>query len=192
MRRWLVLLAAAVMVVAAACEAFGSPELSAGPPVQALPSVSSVTPGSDAASPTEAPTAAPAIVPTGPKLAANNTLRYTSSTSPGRLIELKVTVRNRGTTAGGKITMEIEGLNYTLKRKTPLVGCVPNCKAATGADGVAHVVWTAPAAGGSKAYTAQLRAKVRGTFRYAVRVYAGTVGAYGDELGSWSATTRVR
>ena len=188
MRRWLVLLAVAAMVGAAGCEAFGSPQATPGPstPTATEAPGAAATPTSE---PTEAPTAAPA---TGPNLAANDTLHYTSATSPGRLIELKVTVRNRGTTAGGKITMEVEGLNFVLKRKTPLVGCVPNCKAATGADGVAHIVWTAPGAGAAKAYTAQLKAKASGTFKYQVRLYEGSVGAYGDELGSWTVTSQVR
>ena len=128
---------------------------------------------------------------TGPKLVANDTIRYTSSTSVGRTIELKVTVRNKGKIAG-KITMEIEGLNFAIKRKTPLVGCVPNCKAATGAENIAYIVWTGPAAGKSRTYIAQLKAKARGTFKYEVRLYIGKVGDYGDELGSWTVTTRVR
>ena len=151
-------------------------------------SVPSLVP-SKSAEPTSQPT--DAITITGPKFVANDTIRYTSSTSVGRTIELKVTVRNKGKIAG-KITMEIEGLNFTLKRKTPLVGCVPNCKAATGAEGVAYIVWTAPAAGKSRTYTAQLKAKARGTFKYEVRLYIGKVGNYGDTLGSWTPTTRVR
>ena len=186
MRRWLVLLVAATMAVASACEAFGSPQLTQAPAIATIAPAATETPSPE---PTLAPTTAPA---TGSKLAANDTIHYTSSTSLGRTIELKVTVRNRGAKAGSKITMEIEGLNFTLKRKTPLVGCIPNCKAATGAEGIAYIVWTAPASGASKTYTAQLKTKARGTFKYEVRVYDGKVGAYGDELGSWTVTSRVR
>jgi hypothetical protein len=153
----------------------------------------STTAPSVAPSTSAEPTAEPidTTTTTGPKLVANDTIRYTSSTSVGRTIELKVTVRNKGKIAG-KITMEVEGLNFAIKRKTPLVGCVPNCKAATGAEGVAYIVWTAPAAGKSRIYVAQLKAKASGTFKYEVRLYIGKVGNYGDELGTWTVTTRVR
>ena len=188
MRRWLTLLAVAVMLVTAACQAFEPTAGSSAPPTGA-PIESSQPTEEPTAEPTEEPTEAPTP---GAKLVAGDTLNYTSVTYVGRIIELTVTVRNKGTKAAGKITMEIEGLGFALERKTPLLGCVPNCKGATGAEGVAYVQWTGPAAGKSKKYTAQLRAKAKGTYKFEVRLYEGKTGDYGDQLGSWTITSRVR
>ena len=155
------------------------------------------TASSASPTPTPASTGAPTLEPTasptaGAVLVAGDTINYTSSTYVGRTINLKVTVRNRGTKAAGKITMEIEGIGFSLKAKAPLVGCVPNCKGATGAEGVAYAVWTGPAAGKSRSYTAQLKAKASGTFKLEVRLYEGGVGAYTDTLGDWTIRSRVR
>ncbi len=145
------------------------------------------------AEPSDEPTEEPTEAPTpGAQLVAGDTLNYTSATSVGRLIELTVTVRNKGTKAAGKITMEIEGVGFVLKSKTPLGGCTPSCKGATGAEGVAYVEWTGPAAGKSRKYTAQLKAKARGTYKFEVRVYVGRPGDYSEQLGSWTVTSRVR
>jgi hypothetical protein len=196
MRRRLVLLAIAAMLVASACEAFepsagSSAAASRAPAGSSQPSnepTSAPTP-----EPTEQPTEEPTAAPTpGAVLVASKTLNYTSTTYVGRIIELTVTVRNKGTKAAGKITMEIEGVGFVLERRTPLGGCVPSCKGATGAEGVAYVQWTGPAAGKSKKYTAQLKAKAKGSYKFEVRLYEGKTGDYVDELRSWTVTTRVR
>lgn len=159
----------------------------------AAPTLAPVGSAKPTQEPTEEPTEQPTEAPTpGAQLVADDTLNYTSATSVGRLIELTVTVRNKGTKAAGKITMEIEGVDFVLERKTPLGGCTPNCKEATGAEGVAFVEWTGPAAGKSGKYTAQLKAKATGTYEFEVRLHVGRVGDYSDQLGSWTVTSRVR
>jgi hypothetical protein len=192
MWRWLVLLAVAAMVVSSACEAIGPP--AAGSVVPTAVPVESEEPTAEPTEvPTEEATEEPTEAPTpAAKLVAGKTLNYTSATYVGRLIELTVTVRNKGTKDAGRITMEIEAIGFTLDRKTPLVGCVPKCKGATGAEGVAYVLWTGPAAGKSKKYTAQLKAKASGRYKFEVRLYEGKTGSYGDQLGSWTITSRVR
>ena len=196
MRRWLVLLVLATLLVASACEAFeptaggsGAPSLAPAGSIGPSEQPTAETTPEPTASPTPEPTASPTP---GAILVAGNTINYTSSTSVGRVIQLTVTVRNKGTKAAGKITMEIEAVGFVLKKKTPLVGCVPNCKAATGAENVAYVQWTGPAAGKSKKYTAQLRAKAKGSYKLEVRLFEGKAGDYGDQLGSWTVTSRVR
>lgn len=196
MRRWLALLVVATMLLASACEAFdatgGSPAVASGAPAGSGQPTATATTG-PTVEPTEEPTEAATEAPTpGAVLVAGKTLNYTSATSVGRIIELTVTVRNKGTKAAGKITMEIEGMGFVLKTKTPLGGCVPSCKGTTGAENVAYLQWTGPAAGKSKKYTAQLKAKARGTYKLEVRLYEGPVGDHADQLGRWTVTSRVR
>ncbi|MCU0483534.1 MAG: hypothetical protein MUC54_04575, partial [Chloroflexi bacterium] len=61
-----------------------------------------------------------------------------------------------------------------------------------GAEGVAYLQWKGPAAGKARKYTAQLKAKAKGTFTFEIRLYEGKTGDYGDQLGRWTVKTRVR
>jgi hypothetical protein len=145
------------------------------------------------AAPTAAPTPTPKPKPKPtPRLAANGTINYTSSTYVGRLIELTIRVRNPGTLRAGKLSVQVEGVGYSIRARTPLVGCVPNCRSATGVEGVSYVEWTAPAPGSGRAFTVQLRAKRAGSYRIEVRAYRGAAGDPLDELASWTVTVRVR
>lgn len=143
--------------------------------------------------PTIAPTAKPTPTPAPtPRLTVNKTISYTSSTYVGRLIELTIKVRNPGKLKAGKVSVQVEGLGYSLAGRTPVVGCVPNCRSATGAEGVAYVEWTAPAPGKSRAYTVQLKAKRTGTYRIEVRAYRGPAADPVVDLATWTVRVRVR
>lgn len=155
--------------------------------------------GSPATLPTEAPTSEPtaAAEPTAapeptPRLVANDTLRYTSRTSVGRLIELTLRVRNPGELKAGRVSAQVEGDGHVVGRRTPIVGCVPDCRTATGAEGIVFVEWAAPAPGTARAYTIQLRAKRAGTYRLDVRAYRGPAGDPVDQIGSWNVKVVVR
>jgi hypothetical protein len=139
--------------------------------------------------PTAEPTAAPK--PT-PRLVANDTLRYTSRTSVGRLIELTLRVRNPGELKAGRLSAQVQGDGYVVDRRTPIVGCVPDCRTATGAEGIVYVEWAAPAPGNGRAYTIQLRAERAGAYRLDVRAYRGPAGDPIDQIGSWSVKVVVR
>ncbi len=148
---------------------------------------------------TEPPTAAPTSTPEPtvapeptPRLVANDTLTYTSRTSVGRLIELTLRVRNPGKLKAGRLSAQVEGDGYVVGRRTPIVGCVPDCRTATGSEGVIYVEWAAPAPGKARAYTIQLRAKRAGTYRIDVRAYRGKAGDPIDQIGSWSVKVVVR
>jgi hypothetical protein len=141
------------------------------------------------------PTATPSPTPTPkptPRLTAKSQITYTSSTSVGRLIELKITIRNPGTLKAGKVSVQVEGVDYAIKSRTPIAGCVPDCRATTGAEGIAYVEWTAPAPGKSRAYTVQLKARRAGTYEIAVRAYRGPAGDPIDEIARWTVKVRVR
>jgi hypothetical protein len=160
----------------------GSAPASQGPPAAAA---------TEAPEPTTAPTATPKPEPT-PRLTAGKTINYTSSTYVGRIIKLTIKVRNPGKLKAGKVSVQVEGVGYSLKSRTPIVGCIPNCKAATGAEGIGYVQWTAPAPGKSRSYTVQLKAKRAGTYRIEVRAYHGPAGDPVDDLASWTVKVRVR
>jgi hypothetical protein len=139
----------------------------------------------------ETPTPTPKPKPT-PRLTANKTIHYTSSTYVGRLIELTVKVRNPAKLKAGKVSVQVEALGYSLAARTPVVGCIPNCRTATGPEGVAYVEWPAPAPGKTVAYTVQLKAKRAGTYRIEVRAYRGPAGDPVVDLATWTVRVRVR
>jgi hypothetical protein len=172
---------------AEACAAAWEERELAGP--DGSPATQPTVPATPAPTPTPAPTAA--AEPT-PRLVANDTLRYTSRTSAGRLIELTLRVRNPGERRAGRLSAQVEGDGYVVGRRTPIVGCVPDCRTATGAEGIVYVEWAAPAPGDARAYTIQLRAKRAGTYRIDVRAYRGPAGDPIDQVGSWSVKVVVR
>lgn len=177
-------------LVLAACSG-GTPEIEddGTAPASTGPAASSQA----TASPTESPspTATPKPKPT-PRLAANSKISYTSSTTVGRLIELKVTVRNVGTLSAGKVSVQVEGKGYSIKSRTPIVGCIPDCRTATGSEGIVYVEWKAPAPGKRQAYTVQLKAKKAGTYTILVRAYRGPASEPVDDLASWTVKVRVK
>jgi hypothetical protein len=154
-------------------------------------------PGEPTGEPT-APATAPATAPPAataaptPRLTVKDTLTYTSRTSVGRLIELKLTVRNPGELKAGKVSVQVEGLGYAIADRTPIVGCIPDCRTATGAEGIVYVEWGAPAPGASRAYTVQLKAKRAGTYRLEVQAYRGPAVDPIDQIGQWTVKTVVR
>lgn len=159
----------------------------------------SVAPSSSPApsppTPTPEPTAEPTPTPTPeptPRLTVNSTITYTSTTSVGRLIELTIKVRNPGTLKAGKLSMQVEGVGYSLESRTPMVGCVPDCKTSTGAEGIRYVEWSAPAPGTTRAYTVQLKPRRTGTYSIEVRAYRGPAGDTIADLSSWTVKTIVR
>ena len=173
----------------ACADAYGKRGTAGGSPAATLP------PAGATAEPSTRPTAKPHPTPTPvppPKLSVNKTINYTSSTSVGRLIELTIKVRNPGPRAAGTFSVQVEGVGYPLKSRTPVVGCVPNCRAASGAEGVSYVQWPAPAKGKSRSYTIQLRALRTGSYRIEVRTYRGPAGDPIDDLVSWTVKVRVR
>jgi hypothetical protein len=138
----------------------------------------------------ETPAPTPTPKPT-PRLIADRTIHYTSSTYVGRLIELTVKVRNPAKLKAGKVSVQVEGLGYSLASRTPVVGCIPNCRSAT-EEGIAYVEWTAPAPGKTVAYTVQLKAKRAGTYRIEVRAYRGPAADPVVDLATWTVKVRVR
>ncbi len=156
---------------------------------------SSVSPTASPAPPTPEPTADPTPTPKPeptPRLTANNSITYTSTTSVGRLIELTIKVRNPGTLKAGKLSVQVEGVGYTLKSRTPMVGCVPNCKTSTGVEGTTYVEWSAPAPSTTRSYTVQLKPNRTGTYSIEVRAYRGPAGDTIADLASWTVKVRVR
>ncbi len=141
--------------------------------------------------PTAAPTPTAEPEPT-PELAVDDTINYTSRTSVGRLVELTITVNNPGPLKAGKVSLQVEGVGYALKSRTPMVGCVPDCRTSTGAEGITYVEWTAPAPGKSRSYTVQLKPSRAGTYEIEVRAYRGPAGDTIDDLASWTVKTVVR
>jgi hypothetical protein len=101
-------------------------------------------------------------------------------------------VRNPGELKAGRLSAQVEGDGYVVGRRTPIVGCVPDCRTATGSEGVIYVEWAAPAPGKARAYVIQLRAKKAGTYRIDVRAYRGKAGDPIDQIGSWSVKVVVR
>ncbi len=177
----------------ACADAYGRRGTAGGSPATTLP------PAGATAEPTTGATTRPTTKPRPtatpvppPKLSVNKTINYTSSTSVGRLIELTIKVRNPGPRAAGTFSVQVEGVGYLLKSRTPVVGCVPNCRAASGAEGVSYVQWPAPAKGKSRTYTIQLRALRTGSYRIEVRTYRGPAGNPIDDLVSWTVKVRVR
>lgn len=144
--------------------------------------------GEPTAEPTEKPTEKPTPTP-APGLVANGTINYTSSTYVGRVIDLKVKVSNRGG-ASGRFTVSVEALGFTLKKRTPLGGCVPDCWGEMNADGLAYAQWNVPKKGVTKSYTVQLKAKVAGTYRLKVRLFDKTSNP-DFPLSSWTITVKV-
>ncbi len=189
-RRRLAVVAAVVAatLLVASCSAFEGPEVT---PATAAPTAVLVTPTPEP-SPTstpEPPTPEPTPEPT---LSINKTIDYTSVTSVGRLIELTLKVRNPGPLKAGKLSVQVEATGYAIETRTPIVGCRPDCRTATGAEGIVYVEWTAPAVGKTTSYTVQLRAKKSGTYRLEVRAYRGPAGDPLDRLATWNITVRVR
>ena len=172
---------------AEACAAAWEDRSLVGP--EETPAGVATAPPAEKPTPTPEPTLAPE--PT-PRLVVNDTLRYTSRTSVGRLIELTLRVRNPGELKAGRLSVQVEGDGYVIRRRTPIVGCRPDCRTATGAEGVIYVEWLAPAPGKAKAYTVQLRAKQAGTYRIDVRAYRGPAGDPLDQIGSWTVKVVVR
>ena len=154
--------------------------------------------GSATASPTPStpePTAEP--TPTAepdptPRLTAQTEITYTSSTFVGRHIELTVKVRNPGPLNAGKVSVQVEGVGYTLKSRTPMVGCVPDCRTSTGAEGITYVEWAAPAPATTRSYTVQLKPNRTGTYSIEVRAYRGPAGDTIADLASWTVKVRVQ
>jgi hypothetical protein len=149
------------------------------------------TPSPATPEPTVEPTPTAKPKPT-PRLAAYTNITYTGSTSVGRLIELTIKVRNPGTLSAGKVSAQVEGVDYTLKSRTPMVGCVPDCRTSTGAEGITYVEWAAPAPGKTRSYTVQLKPNRTGTYTIAVRSYRGPAADTITDLASWKVTVRVR
>jgi hypothetical protein len=171
----------------ACVHAFDRRGTATGTPPPTLP------PAGPSAEPTEAPTLAPTEEPTPePTLQANKTITFTSSTSVGRLIELTIKVKNPGPLKAGTLSAQVEGVDYSIESRTPVVGCVPDCRSATGAEGIAYIEWPAPAPGRTRSYTVQLKAKRSGTYDIEVRAYRGPSEDPLDELASWSISVRVR
>jgi len=141
--------------------------------------------------PTAVPTPEATPEPT-PRLTVDSTITYTSTTSVGRLIELTIKVRNPGTLNAGKVSVQVEGVDYALEGRTPMVGCVPDCKTSAGAEGITYVEWSAPAPGKNRAYTVQLKPRRTGTYEIEVRAYRGPAGDTIDELATWTVAVRVR
>ena len=141
--------------------------------------------------PTAAPTPTPKPKPT-PRLTVDDTITYTSSTYVGRLIELTIKVRNPGTLKAGKVSVQVEGVGYSLKSRTPVVGCDPDCKSSAGVEGITYVEWPAPAPGKNHLYTVQLKANRAGTYQVEVRAYRGPAGDTIAELATWTVKVRVR
>ena len=149
------------------------------------------TPEPPTPEPTAEPTPTPKPKPT-PRLVAYTNISYTSSTSVGRLIELTLKVRNAGTLNAGKVSAQVEGSGYTLKSRTPIVGCVPDCRSSTGAEGITYVEWTAPGPGTSRSYTVQLKPNRAGSYTIKVRAYRGPAADTITDLASWTVKVRVR
>jgi hypothetical protein len=141
--------------------------------------------------PTVEPTPTPKPKPT-PRLTAYKNITYTGSTSVGRLVELTIKVRNPGTLSAGKVSAQVEGVGYSLKSRTPMVGCVPNCRTSTGAEGITYVEWPAPAPGKTRSYTVQLKPNRTGTYTIAVRSYRGPAADTIADLANWTVKVRVR
>lgn len=159
----------------------------------------SVPAGASATATPEPPTPEPTVEPTPtpkpkptPRLVAYTNITYTASASVGRLIELTIKVRNAGTLSAGKVSAQLEGVGYTLKSRTPMVGCVPNCRTSTGAEAITYVEWAAPAPGKTRSYTAQLKPNRSGTYTIAVRSYRGPAADTITDLANWKVTVRVR
>lgn len=149
------------------------------------------TPIAATPAPTAEPTPTPKPEPT-PRLVAYDNITYTGSTSVGRLIELTVKVRNAGTLKAGKLSAQVEGVGYALKARTPMVGCVPDCRTSTGAEGVTYVEWTAPAPGKTRSYTVQLKPNRTGSYTIEVRAYRGPAADTIADLARWTVKVRVR
>ena len=141
--------------------------------------------------PTAEPTPTPKPKPT-PRLVAYTNISYTASTSVGRLIELTIKVRNAGTLNAGKVSAQLEGVGYTLKSRTPMVGCVPACRTSTGAEGITYVEWAAPAPGKSRSYMVQLKPNRTGSYTIEMRSYRGPAGDTITDLATWTVRVRVR
>ena len=156
---------------------------------------STLAPASPPPSPTPEPTAAPTPTPKPkptPRLTVDDTINYTSSTWVGRLIELTIKVRNPGTLKAGKVSVQVEGVGYSLESRTPVVGCDPDCKSSAGVEGITYVEWAAPAPGKNRLYTVQLKASRAGTYQIEVRAYRGPAGDTIAELATWTVKVRVR
>jgi hypothetical protein len=191
---------AATTLVLGGCSAFEGP--SVDQPTSAATLLQQLTPEPGAtaapgatsepgATPEPRGTATPKPAPT-PRLTVNDTISYTSLTYVGRIIKLTIKARNPGKVPAGKVSMQIEGVGYSVKSRTPIVGCIPDCKTATGSEGIIYVQWPAPAPGKSRSYTAQLKAKRAGTYRIEVRAYHGPAGDPIEQLHSWTPKVRVK